>query len=185
MRKLITDLLDLTKIESGEKKRERKTVDINLLAQKSIDSLSQLAIEKSIEIKFSSKELPPLEVDPDEIEIILNNLISNAIKYNVKNGKVDVIINYQGDKLIIEIKDTGIGMNEEESRKIFNDFIRIKNEKTKNIAGSGLGLSIVKKISSYYGGTIDVTSKPGSGSRFKVILVLKKRPITFHTNVFL
>jgi signal transduction histidine kinase len=108
--------------------------------------------------------------DNGEIQIVLNNLITNAIKYNRDGGRVDVYLSADSDTLTIAVSDTGIGMTEEETNKLFQDFARIKNEKTKDILGSGLGLSTVKKIAQLYGGTVDVESVPDEGSTFTVRL---------------
>jgi len=108
--------------------------------------------------------------DASEIEIVLNNLISNAVKYNRRHGSVDVFLNRDGEYVEIKVSDTGIGMTPEETAKLFGEFVRIKNEKTRQITGSGLGLSIVKKIAQLYDGTVNVTSEPDKGSTFTVRL---------------
>jgi len=99
-----------------------------------------------------------------------NNLISNAVKYNRPNGKVDIFINKIENKVTIEVSDTGIGLSKSETDKLFNEFVRIKNSKTKNILGSGLGLSTVKKIALIYKGDISVDSQPDIGSKFTIIM---------------
>ncbi len=106
------------------------------------------------------------------MEIIFNNLLSNAVKYNKNDGHVSLEIIKLEEKITIIVKDTGIGMNEEETNMLFKEFVRIKNEKTKNIAGSGLGLSIVRKIAELYKGSISVVSVPDQGSIFEVNLPL-------------
>ncbi len=168
MRNLILDLLDLTKIESGKKNREVKPVDIAEVARMSIDTMGPIAIQKDIRIYLKSPENVIFEADREEIEIILNNLLSNAIKYNIEGGRVDCIIEDGQSSLDISVKDTGIGIVEDQIPKLFSEFVRIKNEQTKNISGSGLGLSIVKKLSRLYKGDISLISKPGEGSTFKL-----------------
>jgi signal transduction histidine kinase len=86
----------------------------------------------------------------------------------VNNGKVFFVISNNSGKIRISVKDTGIGMSADETAALFKDFVRIKNEKTKNITGSGLGLSIMKKIVEMYGGTIHVLSEPEKGTEFIV-----------------
>jgi signal transduction histidine kinase len=100
----------------------------------------------------------------------MNNLVSNAVKYNRDQGRVDVTVETENDSVFISVSDTGIGISEEEREKLFEDFSRIKNKKTKNILGSGLGLSIVKKLVNLYNGSIDVQSKPDEGSTFSITL---------------
>ena len=111
-----------------------------------------------------------MTADSSEIGMIFNNLVSNAVKYNRDNGKVDVKIEEKDSRLVISVEDTGIGMNEEETGRLFQEFVRIKNEKTNNILGSGLGLSIVKKLAVLYGGGVKVSSRPDQGSKFTVTL---------------
>jgi two-component system, sensor histidine kinase and response regulator len=170
MRKLIIDLLDMTRIESGEKQRDLAEVDVASLALRVVDSNLPEAQKRNISITLDVESPLNMVADSGEIEIILNNLISNAVKYNRDNGRVEVGICDQGEKIVITVSDTGIGMTEDEAGKLFNDFVRIKNEKTRSILGSGLGLSIVKKLAQLYGGTATVTSAPDVGSTFTVIL---------------
>jgi len=170
MRKLIIDLLDMTRIESGEKQRDLADVDIVTAARRVIDNNLPEAQKRNIMINLLNDKPIIMTADSGEIEIILNNLISNAVKYNRDNGKVDVKITAQEDKIIITVSDTGIGMTKEEADKLFNDFVRIKNEKTRTILGSGLGLSIVRKLAMLYGGDAAVSSEPEMGSTFTVVL---------------
>jgi two-component system, sensor histidine kinase and response regulator len=166
MRNLIMDMLDLTKIESGKKVRETSPVDITEIAKVSIDTMGPISIQKDVKINLAAPGKVMYDADPEEFEIIFNNLLSNAIKYNIEGGKVDCIIEDEADKLKITIADTGIGMQEEEIPGLFTEFVRIRNEQTKNITGSGLGLSIVKKLTRLYNGEISIKSTPGEGSSF-------------------
>ena len=170
MRKLIVDLLDLTRIESGEKQRRIGEVNIGDIAQQSIETMLPMAGERDIVMNLDCPEQVVIPADPDEIEIICNNLISNAVKYNRDNGRVDVVIRDNGGVVTIKVSDTGIGMTEEDAARLFNDFVRIKNEKTRSILGSGLGLSILKKLVQLYHGDITVESTPDVGSTFSVTL---------------
>ena len=170
MKKMISDLLDLTKIESGQKKRELKTCHLKSIIEQSIETAMPSADDKNITINFKLEEEIEFEGDDSELEIIMNNLISNAVKYNKDNGNVDIEAEKTDDVVSISVADTGIGMSEEERCKLFKEFSRISNEKTKDIQGSGLGLSILKKIVSLYNGEIIVNSKPGIGTKFTVTL---------------
>jgi signal transduction histidine kinase len=174
MRTLIMDLLDLTKIQFEKKEEKLETININQLAQNAIESMNPYAIQKDVTIEQHSEEEVYYDADPGDIEIVLNNLISNAVKYNYDKGRVDLHIANKDGNVEIKVEDTGIGMNKEETQKLFNEFYRIKNEKTKQITGSGLGLSIVKKVVDLYNGTIDVNSQPEKGSTFTVRLPLHK-----------
>ncbi|MGD9492409.1 MAG: sensor histidine kinase [Bacteroidales bacterium] len=170
MRSLIMDMLDLTKLENGKKKREITKVDLVQIARLSIDTMTPMAIQKNISVILDSNEPSVyLNADSSEIEIIFNNLVSNAVKYNVQDGSVNILVRTEGSKVIVSVSDTGIGMSAEDMTKLFQDFSRIKNEKTKGISGSGLGLSIMKKtVEEYYHGNVSVTSEPDKGSTFIV-----------------
>jgi two-component system sensor histidine kinase/response regulator len=168
MRGLIMDMLDLTRIESGKKQRNICKTDLAEIARMSMQTFEPLAIQKSVSIHLFCDNSFYANADPSEIEIILNNLLSNAIKYNKEKGEVCIRLTETPQDIIIEIEDTGIGMNNEDVEKLFQDFVRIRNTKTKDITGSGLGLSIVKKLVDLNHGTIDVRSTPDQGTRFRI-----------------
>jgi signal transduction histidine kinase len=170
MRALITDLLDLTRMESGKKKREIVSVDITEVFRIVRDTIEPLAVQKNVKIHPVVEEGVYINADRGEMEIILNNLLSNAVKYNRDGGDVHVQLKNKDGKTLFTVEDTGIGMTEEEITRLFQDFVRIKNQKTKNITGSGLGLSIVKKLVDMYQGEVTVVSTPDVGTKFTVIL---------------
>jgi signal transduction histidine kinase len=170
MSKLIKDLLDLTSIESGQKKRDIVPLDVLEIARNVVETVRPEATEKNVEVRLHDHSPAKMTADRDEIEIILNNLLTNAIKYNRGGGRVDVGIESKDGNLILRVADTGIGMTPEETGRLFAEFVRIRNEKTKDILGSGLGLSIVKKIALLYGGSVSVSSQPDMGSTFTVVL---------------
>ncbi len=173
MRNLILDLLDFTKLESGKKTRTIKQVDLHEIITIAMDTIKPVAIQKQVEIFFDGEEETYLMTDRNEMEIVMNNLISNAVKYNRNEGKVNISLKKREKDIQIVVEDTGIGMTEEEMGKLFHDFVRIKNSKTQNVTGSGLGLSITKKMVELNGGTIDLKSTPDIGSTFTVTLPLK------------
>lgn len=170
MRTLIMDMLDLTRIESGKKKRELREIDLGLIAKSSIDTMIPLAIQRDVTIEFDRLTSIPFMADPEELDIIFNNLISNAVKYNKEGGKVQCKIANLGSEVLIVVSDTGVGIAQEDQSKLFQEFSRIKTSKTKDISGSGLGLSIVKRIVDLYKGRIEVDSKPNEGTSFSVYL---------------
>jgi two-component system, sensor histidine kinase and response regulator len=173
MRNLIMDMMDLTRLESGKKVRELKKVDLNQVARIAMDTMEPMSIQKNVKMYLDAPENIFISADPDEIEIILNNLVSNAVKYNREGGSVHVVLRQQDSVIRIKVEDTGIGMKEEDISLLFHEFVRIKNEKTKMITGSGLGLSIVKKlVEENYSGKISVKSTPDVGSVFEVLLPL-------------
>lgn len=170
MKKMIADLLDLTRIESGQKKREIIECDVCAIAKAAIESMQTAASARNISIKLNADEPVTMMADAGEIEIVLNNLVTNAVKYNRDSGQVRITLKKEKNLVKITVSDTGIGMSAEESAMLFKEFVRIKNEKTRHIDGSGLGLSIVKKIATIYNGDVNVTSQPNVGSTFNVRL---------------
>ena len=171
MKKLIGDLLDLTRIESGQRERIIKRLDIARAGAR-VDGALRRSTPSAAASPWSSTPDEGIELlaDAGEAEIVLNNLVSNAVKYNRDGGKVTITIRRKGDTVRIAVTDTGIGLSPEEAGKLFNEFTRIKNEHTVKILGSGLGLSTVRKIANMYDGEATVKSEPGVGSTFTVTL---------------
>lgn len=170
MRKMIMDLLDLTRIESGKKRRELSTVDLKRVIADCRESFAGEARARGITVEAHVPDGLTMTADRGELDIIFNNLVSNAIKYNRDGGRVEVSAESDGELIRVRVRDTGIGLSEDEAGRLFGDFVRIKNAQTRNILGSGLGLSIVRKLALAYGGKAAVESKPDVGSTFIVTL---------------
>jgi two-component system, sensor histidine kinase and response regulator len=170
MRKLILDLLDLTRIESGQGRRELVQVDLKEAAQRAADAVFPFASARGIAIEVSAAPEAAMLADSAELDMLLNNLLTNAVKYNRDGGKVEVRVAREGGKALLSVSDTGIGMAPEDVARLFGEFVRIKNDQTRSIPGSGLGLSLVKKLATLYGGEVRVESVPGEGSTFTVSL---------------
>ncbi len=170
MRNLIMDMLDLTRIETGKKRRFLKKVDLAEIATLAIHTMEPMAIQRNLHMELSTDKPFYFIADSEEMEIILNNLISNAVKYNRDGGKVTVVLDRKRDKVTIQVIDTGIGISAEDQTQLFQEFSRIKNAQTRNISGSGLGLSIVKKMVALYKGDIKLHSEVGVGTTISVIL---------------
>jgi signal transduction histidine kinase len=178
MRKLIFDLLDLTRIEAGERKREVKPVDLVDVARTAIETMTPDAEARRIAIRLQAPDRLDMVADRSEMEIVFNNLVSNAVKYNRVGGTVEVRMVRTDTGVHLEVQDSGIGMSQTEAGKLFGEFVRIKNDKTRNIAGSGLGLSTVKKLALLYGGDVVVHSQPDIGTTFTVTLTDQPVPTT-------
>jgi len=145
-------------------------VDLAAIAMTSRETMLPDAVARGITITLESPGELFMNGDRGEIEIVLNNLISNAVKYNRDNGAVTVKLSDSADEVTMSVSDTGIGMTPEECGHLFGEFVRIKNDKTRNILGSGLGWNIVKRIASLYDGRVSVESTPDVGSTFSVVL---------------
>jgi len=176
MRKLIFDLLDLTRIESGQKQRRLVEVDVAAVARQAIETFHPAAAARGIALALDAPEALPCHGDASELEIIFNNLISNAIKYNRENGRVDVRLRRDGARLEIAVADTGIGMSQEEQARLFGEFVRIRNERNREVEGSGLGLSILRRLAGLYDGEVRVESEPDVGTTFTVVLAAAPPP---------
>lgn len=170
MRNLIMDLLDFTKVSFERQVDKLQDVDVKEMVSMAVATVSPYAIHKDIRFVTNYKGCEKIWADPNDFEIILNNLVSNAVKYNRSGGTVTIDIDCNDNEFILSVSDTGIGMNNEERAMLFEEFSRIKNDKTRNISGSGLGLSIVKKVVELYHGMINVESVPDKGSVFTVII---------------
>ncbi|MFN8211515.1 MAG: hybrid sensor histidine kinase/response regulator [Bacteroidales bacterium] len=173
MRNLIMDLLDFTKIRLERKEEKIQEVDLEAVAAGSIVTVQPFAIQMEVTISLDVRSKAIIMADPDDMEIIFNNLLSNAVKYNKFGGKAEITIDTTESEAIVIFSDTGIGISPDDIENLFTEFVRIKSEKTRNITGSGLGLSIVRKVVELYKGTIRVDSKPEAGSTFTVRLPKK------------
>ncbi len=170
MRKLITDLIDMTRIESGTMARELVETDLAELARGVLEAQEPTAADRRITLALEAVGPIMAVVDRGEVEIAVGNLVSNAIKYNRDGGRVVVTVAETRGAVRIAVRDTGIGMTEAEAARLFGDFVRIRNEQTQHIEGSGLGLSTTRKIAALYGGDVTVASTPGVGSTFTLVL---------------
>ncbi len=175
MRKLIIDLLDMTRLESGQKTRELTPTDLTEAVRDAVELMTPQAHERGIRIDVDMPDSVVVEADRGEIDMILNNLVSNAVKYNRDDGRITVTLEPVDGGVSIAVRDTGIGMTPAEVAKLFGEFVRIRNRKTANILGSGLGLSILKRLAELYNGRVDVESVPDEGTTFRVHLLPGQR----------
>jgi two-component system, OmpR family, phosphate regulon sensor histidine kinase PhoR len=172
---LVNDLLQFAKLESKKVVRKKELLNMSDIIVNTVELLKQQAASKDLTFQLDIPDSVPLiEADRTEMEQLITNLISNAIKYNVKNGKVLVNIVPDTNYLIVKIADTGIGIEEESLPCIFDEFYRVQGAKTRYTTGTGLGLSIVKKIVESHFGRIEVESKVDEGTAFTVRLPLKQ-----------
>jgi two-component system phosphate regulon sensor histidine kinase PhoR len=165
--KLIDDLLDLSKIESGKMKMVIKPLELRPIAVRVIDILKKFATDKSINISVSIPEdLPRLLGDENRITQALINLVDNAIKYTAASGAVKISASKQDGFVKIDVTDTGMGIPKKDIPRIFERFYRVDKARSRELGGTGLGLSIVKHIAQSHGGDVLVISTLGKGSTF-------------------
>lgn len=168
---LIDDWLALSRLERGELVRKEEKSDVCRVARDVIERLRPLASKSEVEIhEFFAEEGIWVRGDERSICVLLENLISNAIKYNVRGGRVEVISSKQEGQVVLEVRDTGIGIAEEFLPRLGEEFFRVRDETTRHIQGTGLGLTICRKIVEELGGKMTVESKVGVGTVFRVIL---------------
>jgi len=174
MLKLINDLLDVAKIESGKLSLELEPADITALAKDNVTRNNVLASKKQIEITLIQEEnLPNLMIDRQKIDQVLNNLLSNAVKFSHPGSKIEVNLSKDEKEFIIAVKDQGQGIPTGELDKLFMPFKKTSVKSTGGEKSTGLGLSIVKKIVVGHKGKIWVESQPGQGSTFYFSLPLQ------------
>ena len=166
----ITSILDLTKVESRKLTLNMTSKDVNILIEDVINQFSYEAKQAEINIDSELGPLYPIDMDTTLIKRVLSNLIGNALKYSGKDTVVSVKTWDDQEWVYIEIKDNGVGINEEDLNNIFEKFYRVKNDATHSIKGSGLGLYLVKYFVELHGGDITAESALGSGTTFLVKL---------------
>ncbi|MBI2119852.1 MAG: HAMP domain-containing protein [Elusimicrobia bacterium] len=169
---LVNNLLDLTSIESGKRRMQFNPVSVPALLEEIKQTLVPLALGKKIQFKFyHPQDLPSILGAREELKQLFLNLLENAIKFNKEGGQVVIETKQVNDKnLIISIRDTGIGIPENEISRIFERFYRVDKARSREFGGTGLGLSIVKHIIEAHHGEIKVESKLNEGSIFSVVL---------------
>jgi len=171
---LIDNILDFSKIEEGRKEFEFHKVSIGVLLQEIVSTVQDRVRHEGFVIYPKiGKALPSVNVDRTAISQAINNLIDNAIKYSNKVRKVFVHAFTEDQYLIIAVEDFGIGIRKEEINKVFERFYRGGDELTRAVKGSGLGLTLVKKIVEAHHGIVHVESEPGRGSTFSIRLPLQ------------
>jgi two-component system sensor histidine kinase/response regulator len=168
---LINDWLSITRMDSGRLVDKLKPTSLKIILSKIVDFIQPITEEKSISLKIVLPSGSDTVLGDDEsLEEVFSNLINNAIKYNKPNGSVIISIKEDADFIRVDVEDTGVGIAPEHLPLIFDQFYQIDRSKRRGDKGSGLGLSIAKKIVEAHGGSIQVSSEFGKGSIFTVIL---------------
>jgi signal transduction histidine kinase len=173
MLEIIKDLLELSKEDGLVKTGESQIVHLNRIIEKAIEQEQLQADTKKINFNLALSENEILvEGRPEDFEKIFGNLISNAVRYSLENSEVTIQTGNKENHFIFSIRDHGIGIKPEDINRVFNEFFRAENARQFIRLGTGLGLSLVKKLVESYRGQISVTSEPGVGSAFVVELPL-------------
>ncbi|ENF8749443.1 response regulator [Vibrio fluvialis] len=173
---IINDILDLSRIESGHFELQRHWISLSKKLQHALEYHSQVAQAKDIKFNVKASICEQFEYWVDSVRLtqILFNIIGNAIKFT-HQGFVDVSLVTARDRLEIEVRDSGIGIDNERIEHLFSPFIQADTSITRNYGGTGLGLAITKHLVELMGGTIKVSSKLGEGSLFTILIPLESR----------
>ena len=171
---LLQDLLNIFRMDAQTVRREIEKLDAGELLKETIEFFDSNIQKRSLTLDVNIKSNLYIEADREEIRRVYTNLISNAIKYNKDHGNIRLEAYSDDGDVVIKVEDSGIGMKPEESVRLFEEFFRAKNEYTRKISGTGLGMTILKKIVDEYDGNISVKSEYEKGSCFEVRLPLAK-----------
>ena len=167
---LLNDLIDISMIESGEMRMSFRYFNIDEFLRAVVNEMKPMAAEKGIELVYiPSRDKLQLLGDKSKLRQVLVNLIQNAVKYTEK-GNVTLSVEEEKNTGRIIVKDTGIGISEEDLERIFERFYRVDKARSREVGGTGLGLAIVKHIIEAHGSKIEVKSMPEKGSEFSFLL---------------
>ncbi|MDP4127563.1 MAG: ATP-binding protein [Bacillota bacterium] len=165
---LINDILQLSEIETKLKETDLVSLSLKSLIDAVFEVLQTIANEKNISLHNQVSEEVILKANKNRMKQLILNLVDNGIKYNTQNGSVTVDAYREQGKVIISVKDTGIGIPSEHISRVFERFYRVDKGRSRNLGGTGLGLSIVKHIVNLYNGDIKVNSEVGKGTEFTI-----------------
>ncbi|WP_243719995.1 two-component system histidine kinase PnpS [Macrococcus lamae] len=164
---LVSELLELSKIERNNH-LQLTPVDMSDKVKNCVEVVQPLALKKNLEIKMNLDDEVFVQAEPSKLKQVIINLLSNAINYSSDNDEIIVNVRQQDGLSILEIKDNGIGIAREEQIRIFERFYRVDKARSRDSGGTGLGLAIVKHIVEVFNGEIEVDSRLGEGSTFRV-----------------
>lgn len=170
--KIIDDLLSLVKMDKAVAELNVAQLDINVLVQQIMKRLRPIARKRNIELIYESIREVTADVDEVKLSLAINNLIENAIKYNVEDGWVRVTLDADHKFFYIKVADSGIGIPEEFQEHVFERFYRVDKARSRETGGTGLGLAITRKVILMHHGAVRLVSKEGEGSTFTVRIPL-------------
>lgn len=173
--KLIDNLIDTTKLEKNHYSIEKENVDIINLIEWNVSSIDKYAKQKNISLVFDTNvEECIIAVDPEAIDRIIMNLISNSIKFSPKDSNLYINVWKNNSEIIISIKDEGIGIPKEEQKQIFNRFVKSSKNNKSEYCGSGIGLDLVRYLTEAHDGVINLISEENKGCEFIIKLPITK-----------
>jgi len=175
LKRLVLNVLDFTKIEEGKRKYRLELTDIGRLVRQEVDSFEKEIKLSGFTVGLQMKNNSfPVLADEEALNQALRNILDNAAKFSKREKKIEVSVERKGEKIEIAVLDKGIGISENEQRKIFEKFYRGKQASSISPTGTGLGLTLVKHIMAAHGGDVVVQSRPGKGSIVSLILPIRE-----------
>ena len=175
MARLVTDLLELSRIDSNKKKVKKENFDLGSLAKQCQNKLAIEIKKKNHNVDcFVTADVPPVYADKDDIERVILNILTNSIKYTTEGGTIKIYVGFVYNDAYIKIIDNGIGIPEDDLNRIFERFYRVDKSRTREMGGTGLGLSIAKEILDKNGGSIDIKSQVNKGTEVVIKIPTKK-----------
>ncbi|MEO0985675.1 MAG: ATP-binding protein, partial [Cyanobacteria bacterium J06639_14] len=175
---LINDILEMAKIESGRTVLEVSPFSLTQLAQKALEPFRQQARDRDIELTFEPTLLAEQDTftgDPRRVQQILDNLLSNALKFTADEGQVNLRLRRENHMAVLQVEDTGIGIPESQMPLLFEKFQQLETSRQRRYPGTGLGLALTKQLAELHGGSVAVNSRVGVGSVFTVRLPLQRQ----------
>lgn len=173
----ITSILELNRVESNRLHLQLESKDINQLIERSAESFRSHAEVREIRLQLKLEPLFPIKLDAALLSKVINNLIDNALKYSPTGSQIEVASREDGDWVVIEVRDQGIGLSPAEIEHLFTRFYRAKNDTTTRVSGTGLGLYLTRYFVEAHGGFVEVESVPQQGSTFRIRLPLVAKPV--------
>jgi signal transduction histidine kinase len=169
--RMVSDILDLARIEAGRFRGRREPFEVVACLRGALDRLQHLAYERGIAMMLEAPEaVPPIQADGVRLEQVFTNLLGNALKYTSRMGRINVVVEERGTELLVQVRDTGVGIAQEHLDRIFDRFFRVPVAPGMEVDGTGLGLSICKAVVEEHGGRIWAESQPGKGTAFFVAI---------------
>lgn len=181
---LVRDLLDVAQIEEGKYLNNLALSNIAEIIQSVLDSRSQEIVNRKLIVEFQKEEVPRIMLDAEKTDIAIKNILDNAIRYTKPGGEIIINLKRNKKEIEIQIKDSGVGIPEEEQSRVFSKFFRGSNITKMETEGTGLGLYIAKNIIEAHGGKVWFESRRDEGTIFYIIIPIKERFGEFLTSEF-
>lgn len=173
MARLVSDLLDVSRIDQGKLMLKKDSVDLNVIIDEVLRTLSPLVKAKELRVVFNAGKVARVTGDPEKLRLVLENLVSNAVKYTLNHGKIEIVIENRRGSLVCSVKDNGVGIPQAQQKLVFGKFFRSDNVVKYQTEGTGLGLYIAKNIIEQSDGKIWFESKEDIGTVFSFSLPIK------------